>query len=268
MSSGLCALDVVRGCAVGCCCYQTVPRPCPDHVWLWLCCGRVLVEEACYPPSPSTHARCRLRIGPSQHELPLHVMCLFCWYLLRRPPLCCQSRSSSPSTLVSPRTRLLMDVKPVRPTALVCPWTFDWATTRLLHRGHTAAGGAAARAGDSNSTESPFAGFAVAAEHYHGTMAVTHTPAGRTVSSITGTAAALATSRHSSALSTTPRPSGTSAVAPFAVAPVGSPPSAAGGGSDVVAQWGVVAGAAAVAVAVLAAFVGYRLGYRQGRGSK
>ena len=268
MSSGLCALDVVRGCAVGCCCYQTVPRPCPDHVWLWLCCGRVLVEEACYPPPH------RLTLAVDLASVGRNMSCLsrsrsVCWYLLWRPPLCCQSRSSSPSSLVSPRTRLLMDVKPVRPTALVCPWTFDWATTRLLHRGHTGAGGAAARAGDSNSTESPFAGFAVAAEHYHGTMAVTHTPAGRTVSSITGTAAATATSRHSSALSTTPRPSGTSAVAPFVVAAVGSPPSpAGGGGSDVMAQWGVVAGAAAVAVAVLAAFVGYRLGYRQGRGSK
>ena len=36
-----------------------------------------------------------------------------------------------PEDVVSPRTRLLSRSKPVRPTALVCPWTLQWAVTSL-----------------------------------------------------------------------------------------------------------------------------------------
>lgn len=32
---------------------------------------------------------------------------------------------------MSPRTRLLSRSKPVRPTALVCPWSFQWAVDSL-----------------------------------------------------------------------------------------------------------------------------------------
>ena len=32
---------------------------------------------------------------------------------------------------MSPRTRLLSRSKPVRPTALVCPWSFQWAVDCL-----------------------------------------------------------------------------------------------------------------------------------------
>ena len=75
-----------------------------------------------------------------------------------------------------PRTRLLSRSKPVRPTALVCAWSFAWAVGRL----GGAVGGSAGSggSGDGGAVDGSvpsgavahLGGFTPAAAKYHGTM--------------------------------------------------------------------------------------------------